>query len=826
MDNASLYAFRISYRRLIKERKFTIINVTGLALSMAAALLIFIYLLFETSYDKDHLDHQNIYRIGMQITMGDDLHVMAMNSAAMGPLLKEQVPEITSFMRIFPASFFLRSLVYKYDEKRFNEVLVQAVDSTFFDFFTFDFLYGNPENALNEPFSLVMTERMAQRYFGDEAPLGKVVEVEGAGNFTVTAVVSNPRPNSHLYLDGMFSISTLYHLDHLIGAGYHHGATWPLLQQSLNNRVVWLYVTVEHGFSPQEFLKTQWYDLYNAHIKDRVALGELKLIFQPLADIHLTSKLTYEMTNQTNTVTMMNPDLIRIFTLIGVLLLILAAINYTNISISRFQQRGKEMGVKKVIGAGKKDLIIQFMAESVLTSFVAFFVALLFLEIFLPEISRLLGIPLSLNIIQNFNLILLFAAIALLTGILSGIYPAIYFAATSPLKALSMRFSAGKSSLGLKKLLIVLQFMISVFMVVATIVVWQQLNFITDKDLGFDHERVVIVELTDNASRQNARSIREEFLQCPCFEGAALSNYYPSRISFSSSHQVDTGNEILQVVSNVAQVDVGYAEFMKIGLAEGRFFDQANTSDYYDAALINHAAQKLFGWNDPVGQRIDMSFAWPDGTFTGYRKVIGVMEDFHYTSLTRSIEPMIFFPMTEQADYISLRIAEGKTAEALIFLEEKWQEIRQGYPLKYFFLDQTIAFMYRSQHILSLFFASFALLCIFIAFLGLYGLSAYSIEQRTREIGIRKVLGANIADVIFLLAKEFLVLITLAGILASGIASIFLNEWLRGFAYHTQIGAIPFIAGLLSAYVVALLAVVVHVYRAVRLNPAIAVKYE
>ncbi len=826
MNRTFLYAFKISYRRLIKERKFTLINVAGLALSMAAALLIFITLLFETSYDRHHLDHQNIYRIGIQIAVGDELQTMAMNSAAMGPLLKEQVPEIKSFTRIFPASFFLRTLIYRYEEKSFSENLVQAVDSTFFDFFTFDFLQGNPENALNEPFSLVMTERMAQRYFGEETPLGKVVEVEGAGNFTVTAVVSNPLPNSHLYIDGMISMSTLYHLDHLISEGYHHGATWPLLQQSHNNRVVWLYINTEPGFDSDEFLKTQWDDLYKAHIGDMVSLGELRPIFQPLTDIHLTSKLAYEMTNQTNTVTMMNPDLIRIFTLIGILLLVLASINYTNISISRFQQRGKEMGVKKVIGAGKKDLIIQFIAESVITSLVAFLIALLLLEIFLPEISRLMGLPLTLNVFQNYNLILLFAAIAFLTGILSGLYPAIYYASTSPLSALNMRFYPGKGSLGLKKILIVVQFMISVFMVVATIVVWQQLTFITKKDLGFDPERVVIVEFTDKESRQNARFIREEFLQSPCFGEAALSNYYPSRISFSSVHEVDTGTEILQVGSNVAQIDAGYAELMKMRLAEGRFFDQENTSDYYNAALINRAAQRIFQWEDPLGQHIDMNFAWPDGTFTGNRIVIGVMEDFHFKSLTRPIEPMIFFPMADQADYISLRIAEGKTAEALTFLEEKWQEIRQGYPIKYFFLDQTIFSMYRSQHILSMFFAAFALLCIFIAFLGLYGLSAYSIEQRTREIGIRKVLGANIVEIVSLLAKEFLILITLAGILASGIAWIFLNEWLSGFAYHTHIGVIPFIAGLLSAYVIALLAVVVHVYKATRLNPAVAVRYE
>ncbi|MFN3555274.1 MAG: ABC transporter permease [Bacteroidales bacterium] len=824
MINPLIYGFRVSFRRLFKERKFTLINTSGLAVSMAAALLIFLYLLFETSYDKHHHNHQNIYRLATQVAMGGETHAMAMNSAAMGPLLVEQVPEITDYLRIFPANFFFRNLIYRYRDKSFHENRVQAVDSTFFDFFTYTFLYGNPETALTTPFSLVMTERMAQRYFGDEPPLGKVIEVEGAGHFTVTAVVSNPLPNSHMFLDGMFSISTLYHLEHLISKGYLHGSSWPFLQQSFDNRIIWLYVKTQPGFDPDEFLRNRWLPLHESHIGG--SGGEETLLFQPLADIHLTSKLAYEMTNQTNTVTMMNPDLIRIFTLIGILLLVLAAINYTNISISRFQQRGKEMGVKKVVGALKKDLVIQFLAESILTSLVAFFLALLLIEILLPEINRLLRVPLSLNIFQNLNLILLFGAIALFTGIVSGLYPAVYFASASPLRALNKRFGAGKGSLGLKKILIVVQFMISVFMVVATIVVWQQLAYITNRDLGFDPHNVVIVELTDQTSRQNARAIRDELLQNPGFKDAALSNYFPSRISFSHAMDVMINNQKLQVVANIAQVDPHFTAFMGIGLAEGRFFDADNPSDFHSAALINRTAQKLFQWDNPIGQSIEMNFTWPDGIFTGNRKVIGVMEDFHFASRTRSIEPMIFFPMTEQAAYINLRIEEGKTAEALGFLTDQWQKMRQGYPLTFFFLDRTIVFMYHSQRILSLFFAAFAVLCIFIAFLGLYGLSAYSIEQRTREIGIRKVLGANTAEIMYLLAKEFLLLITVAGLLASGIAWIFLQQWLGGFAYHTHLGIIPFIAGLLSAYVVAMLAVVVHVRKASRLNPAQAVRYE
>ncbi len=826
MNTALLYSFRISFRRLLKDRKYTILNITGLFLSMAAALLIFLYLIFETSFDKHHPDHEIIYRVGADITLAGERQKVALNSVPFGPLLVDQVPEFTSFVRIFPVNFFFRSLIYRYEEKSFQENTVFATDSTFFDFFHFDFLEGNAENALTEPFSMVMTQSMAQRYFGNERALDKTIEVEGAGNFRVTAVISDPLPSSHLQFQGFFSISTMPHLDHLFEEGFQPGVNWEVMENNHNSRLLWVYVKTVKDYDPNDFITEKWEDLYEAHIGDISFFDDIRPIFQPLADIHLTSKLGYEMTNETGAVTMMSPELVRIFFIIGVFLLVLASINYTNISLSQFQNRGKEMGVKKIMGARKRDLMIQLFSESIITSVFAFLVALFILELSLPSINNLTGTPLSISIGEDSRLLFLFLAIALLTGVISGAYPAVYFSQFSPLKVLNIRFTVGKGSLGLKKLLIIIQFVISVFMIISTIVVAQQLAFINSKDLGYSRENIIVVELKDKYSRKGGHVLKNNLLASPYIDNASLSNYFPSRLTFSNSVEVVRETDIMRVSVNIVQVDTDYPDFMGMKLAAGRLFDPEIASDYHNAVLINQEAQRLFGWENPIGKTLNMQFMWPDGTFTGERKVVGVIKDFHYTSLHRPIEPLLIYPIADQATYLNLRVSGRNTGAAIRALEKEWQIFRPGYPLEYSFLDQIIDEMYISQTILSIFFASFAMLCILIAFLGLYGISAYSIEQRTREIGIRKVLGADVKGIIYILGREFFILIIIAGLLASLLAFYFLGEWLSGFAYHTELTILPFLAGIASAFTVAVFAIITHAWKAARLNPAELVKYE
>lgn len=821
---------RITLRRLLKERLYTLINVVGLALGMAAALLIFLYLIFETSYDRHHTDHDRIYRVGTDLTTAEGERMqLAINSVPLGPLMKSQLPEINDFLRVFPAGYFFRNIIYRYEDKQFFEDGVFAVDSTMFDFFTFRFIEGQPGQALNEPFSLVMTKGMAARYFGDESALGKTVQLEGAGSFSVTAVIEDVPINSHFQFTGLFSMATMPHLNHLIESGFMRGATWQMLETSHGARLVWTYLKTAEGFDPDEFRETTWPGFYQNHIASQArstGIEQSLLIFQPMADIHLKSKLPYEMTSDTGAVTMMSPELIRIFFLIAVFLLVLAAINYTNIAISRFARRSKEVGVKKVMGASKGNLVRQFFIESIITTIVALLLALLLVELLLPQVNNLLNASVSVNVFSNPQLLLILLGVAVFVGLIAGGYPAVYLSSFTPLQALAHRFQPGRKTLTLKKGLIIVQFAISVFMIAATLVVNSQLRYINDKNLGFDREHIVVVELQDNASRQGAETLKNQFSQSAMIEKAAVSNYFPSILTMFNGLNVETQTGYTSYSANVVQVSPDFLDFMEMEMHEGRFFDRDYQSDYVEAVVVNQAAVRYFGWDNALGKEITSGFVWPDGTTSENRKVIGVVRDFHYTTLVKPIEPMVFYPMQQAGNYLLAKVRGERFSEGIQTLEETWATFAPNQPLEYHVLDQVIAGMYESQKVLGIFFAAFAWLCIVIAFLGLYGLSAFSAEQRTREIGIRKVLGARFADVLRMLGREFIWLILIAMAIASSLAWVLMNRWLSGFAYHIDLSIWPLLVAGLIATGIALLAVGVHAWKASRLNATESLKYE
>lgn len=820
---------RISLRRLLKERLYTLINVGGLALGMAAALLIFLYLLFETSYDRHNIHHERIYRVGTDLTVEGERMQLAINSVPLGPLMKSQLPEITEFLRIFPVGYFFRNIIYRYEDKHFFEDGVFGADSTMFDFFTYRFLEGQPEHALNEPFSLVMTESMAMRYFGDEAAVGKMVQLDGAGSFRVTAVIEDTPINSHFQFSGLISMATMPHLNHLIEAGFMRGATWQMLESSHGARIVWTYLMTAEGFDPEAFQENTWPGFYRDHIHSQPGYGgidESLLIFQPMADIHLKSKLPYEMTSDTGAVTMMSPELIRIFIMIALFLLVLAAINYTNIAISRFSRRSKEVGVKKVMGASRGNLMRQFFTESVITTIVALLLALLLVEFLLPYVNNLLQVSISANVFSNPRLLLILLGIAVLTGVIAGGYPAIYLSSFSPIQALAHRFQPGRKTLTLKKGLIILQFAISVFMIAATLVVNSQLRYVNNKDLGFDREHIVIVELQDQATRQGAETLKNTLGGNPLIERVAVSNYFPSILTMFNGLHVESETGFVSYSANVVQVTPEFPEFMDMEILEGRFFDRRYQTDYQEALVVNEAAVRYFGWQDALGKEVSSNFVWPDGTSSQNRKVIGVVRDFHYASLVNPIEPMVFYPMQPAGNYLLAKIRGDRFSDGIRALEENWAAFAPNQPLQYNVLDQVIAGMYDSQRVLGIFFAAFAWLCIVIAFLGLYGLSAFSAEQRTREIGIRKVLGANFTNVLTILGKEFMWLILIAMAIAASLAWVLMNRWLSGFAYHVDMSIWPLVLAGLAAIAIAVLAVGVHAWKATRMNATLSLKYE
>ncbi len=816
-------------RRLLKERLYTLINVGGLALGMAAALLIFLYLLFETSYDRHHTDHERIYRVGTDLTVEGEHMQLATNTVPLGPLMKSQLPEITEFLRIFPAGYFFRNIIYRYEDRHFFEDGVFAADSTMFEFFTCRFLEGRPEHALNEPFSLVMTESMARRYFGDEPAFGKMVQLDGAGTFRVTAVIEDTPINSHFQFTGLFSMATMPHLNHLIEAGFMRGATWQSLETAHGARIMWVYLKTAAGFDPDKFMEHTWPGFYQDHIVPRVGFEgayENLLIFQPMASIHLNSRLPYEMSSATGAVTMMSPELVRIFSLIAVFLLVLAAINYTNIAISRFSRRSKEVGVKKVMGAPRGTLVRQFFVESVITTLVALLLALLVVELLLPHVNNLLNVRLSANVFSNPLLLLILLGVAAFVGVIAGGYPAVYLSSFSPLQALAQRSQPGRKTLTLKKGLIIIQFAISVFMIAATLIVNSQLRFVNGKDLGFDREHVLVVELQDPASRQGAEALKNSLGQISEVERVMVSNYFPSIVTMFNGLHVETETGFASYSANVVQVNPDFPGFMDMTLHEGRFFDWEQPTDFLEAVVVNQAAVHYFGWEEALGKEVSSGFVWPDGTTSTNRKVIGVVRDFHYASLVNPIEPMVFYPMRNAGNYLLVKVRGDRFAEGVRALESAWGAFAPNQPLEYHILDRVIAGMYDSQRVLGIFFAAFAWLCIIIAFLGLYGLSAFSAEQRTREIGIRKVLGARFADVLAILGREFMWLILVAMAIAAVLAWYMMNRWLASFAYHVDLNFWPLLVAGLAATGIALLAVGVHAWRASRMNATESLKYE
>lgn len=819
--------FKISLRRLIREKQYSIINIAGLATSMAGALLIILYLQFELSYDRYHPDHQNIYRLAVESEAGGEKTQMAVNALPLAPLMESYFSEFTNFTRIFPVNFFFRNVVYRYEDKNFFEGGVFAADSTFFDLFHFDFVHGQASNALTEPFSIVMTRSMAEKYFGDINPVGETILVEGAGGFQVTAVIEDPPNNSHLQFDGMLSITTLQHLTELLESAFGRGARWEMFEQAMLSRISWVYVKTVEGFDPETFLQEQWGSFYRDHLQELEASVNMRsrLIFQPIHSIHLESKMMYEMTSETGATTMMSPEMVRIFFLIALFLLTISSINYTNLAISRFSKRSKEVGVRKVMGASKSQLVKQFMTESVLTTLAALLIALLLVEIVLPTVNNLLGVAISANVFANPQVLLILFGMAVFVGLVAGVYPSVYFTSFSPIKVLAHGHTPGKATLSLKKALIVLQFVISIFMVTATLVVNSQLRFINNKNLGYDHDHVMIIEMQDTQNINRAESLMNMLQQNPSIVDAAVSNYYPSIYTVQNSLEIDTDDGHERFNLNYVQVSADFIGFMDMELLKGRFFDWENRTDIGEAVIINEAAWRQIGWEDPIGKTIYANYEMVEESVSG-RRVIGVMKDFHYASLNKPIEPLMMFPMENRGSFLLAKLPGNDIPAGIAAVESAWREFAPNNPLVYFFLDQTIAGLYESQRVLSKFFGAFALLCIIIAFMGVYGLSAYAAEQRTREISIRKVLGATLKNVLVMLHKEFSWLLIIAFVLASVPAYYLLGLWLDGFAYRISLPMWPFVVAGLVAFMVTLLAVGYHAWQSMRRNTAETLQYE
>lgn len=809
--------FKVAIRNLFKDSFYSFINIFGLSIGITACLLIMLYVNNELSYDKFHKDHERIYRVTTKAQMSEtQIMDLGVTSAPLADRFRNDIEEIESITRLFQLN-----RTVKYRENVFQEDAMLFADSTFFDVFDFSILQGDAKSMLKDPFSIVMTEETAVRYFGEQKVRnGLALEEQININndvYQVTGILKNVPANSHFTFDMLVSMST--HDD-------AHNPIWL-------NMNYFTYLKLREGVNSAQ-LEDKFTDIVIANVipqviaymnmpaenlQDREAVkSAFQLNLQPITDIHLHSDLRGELGA--------NSDIsyIYIFSSIALFIIIIACINFMNLSTARGSKRATEVGIRKTLGSLKYQLIRQFLVESILFSIIAMIIALGLTEALKYPFSTITGTVLTLNIFEQPWLLGVIIGLTLMVGLIAGSYPAFYLTSFKPVEVLKGSCKTGRKSSIFRSSLVVLQFSISIGLIVCTTLVLKQMSFMSHKNLGFDKENVILIE---NARQlgQKGEAFKSEILKKAEVLNAAYSQTIPSAI-FNSTICTPEGEDGLDVQIFANNLDYDFLDTYKMELIKGRNFSRDFPSDS-TAILINESAAKKFGWigveNDPIGKFIS-KITTDMGTRANYY-VVGVVRDFNFESCKSPISANVMFLSTID-NYISVRIKPGGFDEIIRDLESEWKKMAPDAPFQYSFLQQNFEDLYQSEQKMSQIFSVFTSIAIFIACLGLLGLAAFTAEQRTKEIGIRKTMGASVASVVTMLNLEFIKLVGIAIVIASPIAWYLMNSWLGDFIYKTEIGIWPFLFASLLAIVIALFTVGFQSIKAALANPVNSLKSE
>jgi len=804
----------IALRNLGKNKLHSAINILGLSIGLASAMMITLYVHHERSADRHHEHFNEIYRVGAEIAIGNNPMRMALSAAPLGPDLVDLFPEITDFVRLFPIGFSSDQFLIEYQQDLIYERGLFLVDSNYFEFFSHPAVYGDPVHSISHNNIAVFTKSSAEKLFGPGDPTGKQFRLNRDHLVQVGAVIEDIPDNSHLKFRMLLFRNSLGNTREQDLAAVNY------MQNNLYTYVKTTQALDEHSF--QEKVEQLVFDRIMSQLLEFGIEGSYKLHFTPMRDIYFNTVDTYEPGNPGPIPAKGDKTYVIIFVAIAIFLCFIASINYMNMAIARSMQRSKEVGVRKVMGAARRNLVGQFLTESLLISFLALIIALLWVEIALPSFNTLLAKNLSVLMLMHPQLLVIMLAIVVLTGVVSGSYPAFYLSGFRPIDVLKMKIRLSDRRISLRKVLVTLQFTISIGMIIATLVVAAQLRYMHTKDTGYALDDIIIMNLREIAPEER-ENFKETITQLAFVKQASLSNSIPGPGNNISQWGLnfETKDGFMEYMINVYHVDHDYLNTFNIPLTQGRFFEPGAATDQEHAALVNEAAVKHFGWDDPIGMRVQML-----GTTTEMnRRVIGVVKDFHLTSLQETIKPLLILP-GENSSMLSVFIQPGQTLHALKEIETLWHEFSGGLPMRHQFMTERHQIAYAGYDSLGKLFGAFAVLCILLSLMGLFGLSGYSAEQKTREIGIRKVHGATTTDILKLLYKEYAVLMIIAMIVASTLAWYFMNNWLAQFAYNTGLNAWPFFFASSLAMIISVTTVGYHAIRTSAANPVNSMKYE
>ena len=800
-------------RNAIRDKYFTILNMLGLAVGITAAILIFIYIQDQVNYDGHNEHYERIYRLEGDFLISEKKDLTAITQIPLGPTLKDEYPEIVDQTRILPR----RDLYFEKGEDTFKEDSIMLADSTVFNIFTVHFLFGDPAKALAEPFTMVMSASLANKYFGRTNVIGESMKTLDDRQFTITGVFEDLPPNVHLRFNGLLSAATI---EEQIGSERFNdrssGSFW--------NVATYTYVLMAGNTTPDMVLAKfpEFYDKYMKELGDQIN-ASFKLRITPLKDVHFQKdELTWDLPKG-------NMNYVYIMAVIGVLLILISSINYTNLTTARATSRGKEIGVRKVGGASKGNLRSQFLGESVVTAIAAGLVASLLTALALPLFNTLSGNSFSWHILLQPTIIFFIAGLSILTGLLSGIYPSTYLASFNPVSILKGNGVSEKDRGWLRQGLVMIQFLISAIMIIGSVVVALQMNFIQNKDLGFDREQILLLSLNDSAVINNVTAFMEEIERHPAVEETAISTTAPGRFYGKQVMTAEQNNgEMIEKAFNQCFVSYDYLNTLGLTLVKGRFYNREFGSDMTNAFVVNEALVAEMQWGDSALGKSFIRGVNIQGADNPVGEIIGIVKNFNYGSLHNPVEPLVM-ACQENANFmrtLSVRITGNQMEEVLSWIEEKRAAFNPAYPIQYSYLSDELDALYGEEKIIFALVLSFTGLIIFLSSLGLLALSAFMTTKRKRETGIRRVMGASQNQILSLFIFQFSKWVIISNVIAWPLSFFVMKNWLQNFTYRIEFPVWTFILSLFLSLTIAVITVSWQSIKVSRMNPAESIRAE
>ena len=792
---------KIAIRNAMRNRLFSIINISGLALGLACCLVIVLYVTQELSYDKYHVNAKNIYRVGFDAKLNETQMKLPNSQVPLGPTLLEEYPAVTNYLRIRNEG----EQVFKIYNRKYSINKVLGADSTFFDFFKVKFLAGN-KKALSQPNSVVITKEIAEKYYKSASnAMGKTISFWGQ-DANITAVVDNCPYNTHIKFSVLFS-----QMDkHWIKNG-----NW------VSDGMI-TYIKVKEGTDAKKLEKdiqgvVQKYihPLLKKLLKIELVLPNYyRYYIMPLTDIHLHSQTIAEFEENGNSM------YVNMFIIIAIFILLIACINFSNLSTAKASTRAREIGVKKALGSSRKRIMGQFFAESIFICFISFILAVVLVETCLPFINDVIGVELISTLYTDYTVMLIFVGIAVLTGLISGLYSAVYLSSFNPIKILKGELTTGKNNAKFRGALVIFQFVISVFLITSTLIINKQLNYINNKDLGYNKENFIKIDKTYIIKNKDLFS--QKLMELSGVKSVTFATDFPGKVCYGDLMNKCNGDDKSAYSVRVLACEDNYIETMGSELVKGRFFSKELASDSL-SIVINEAAVKEFGLTEPIGT--ELAFTSGKKKF----KVIGVIKDIYNVSLKTKVFSQVFIPdgnLSNGLDVMGIRLSDSNHVTTIKQIEGVWNKFTNNTPLNYEFFTDIVKKLNIEENNNLRTFTTFSIIAIFIALIGLLGLIAFTIEQKVKEIGVRKVLGAPVSSIIMRLNMDIAKWIAISFLIACPFAFFIMDQWLQDFVYRINISVWIFIISGLCTMIITLAAVSWQSLRAARMNPVDCLRSE